>query len=175
MDHHRLTHYVVMGVSGTGKTSLARALARTLGYTFIEGDDLHPGTNIALMRSGTPLTDADRAPWLQLIADAVSEQHALGQGTVVTCSALKRKYRDVLRTASGKIVFVHLTAPREVILQRVTDRRGHFMPPALLDSQLATLEVPGDDEPHLSVDATGSCEEVLNAVMSRLPATPPYN
>ena len=132
---------VVMGVSGCGKSSLGATLAAALALPFTDADDLHPAANRAKMAAGQPLTDADRWPWLL----AVGAVLAKGAG-VVACSALRRAYRDRLREAAGPVQFLHLVAPREVIAERLAARRGHFMPLALLDSQLATLEplAPGE-------------------------------
>lgn len=138
------TILVFMGVSGTGKSTVAALLAGKLGWTFQEGDELHPDANIAKMAAGHALTDADRAPWLELIAEWIDERIAQGESGIVTCSALKRAYRDVLRRP--QVRFVHFTGSRQVLLSRLMRRQGHFMPPALLDSQFATLEEPGPDE-----------------------------
>ncbi|WP_022708348.1 gluconokinase [Paracoccus zeaxanthinifaciens] len=134
---------VVMGVSGTGKTSVGLALARRLGVPYLDGDDLHPAGNVAKMAAGTPLTDADRWPWLDEVARTLSESAPV----IVGCSALRRAYRDRLREAAGgPVTFFYLHGPRDVIAARMSGRKGHYMPPALLDSQIATLEPPGADE-----------------------------
>ena len=135
---------VVMGVTGTGKSTVAGLLAGALGWDLAEGDDLHPAANVAKMHAGTPLTDEDRWPWLDRVADWISVHTASGTPGIITCSALKRSYRDRLRGPG--VVFVHLDAPREVIAARLNARLDHFMPPALLDSQLATLEPLQPDE-----------------------------
>ena len=149
-----------MGVSATGKTTVAVQLAEELGCEFIEGDDLHPGRNIAKMNAGTPLTDEDRWPWLQAIAEKVAVKKFEGTSTVVTCSALKRSYRDVLRDAAPTF-FVHLHAPFEVLEQRMQHRTKHFMPAALLRSQFDTLEELGDDEAGAVVDVSPPIDEVV--------------
>ncbi len=141
---------VVMGVAGTGKSTVAGLLADHLGWEFREGDALHPPANIAKMTAGTPLTDEDRWPWLDKIAEWIDEQAAEGAPGIVTCSALKRSYRDRLRRPN--VIFVHIAGSREVIAARMAVRKDHFMPTSLLDSQLATLEAPGPDENVITVD-----------------------
>lgn len=136
---------VVMGVSGSGKSAVGGGLARELGLPLLEGDAFHPKANIDKMSSGTPLTDDDRWPWLDAIAAAI--RGAPG-GVIVACSALKRAYRDRLRAGAGKpVLFVFLDGSQETIAARLQSRKGHFMPPSLLQSQFATLEPPGKDEP----------------------------
>jgi gluconokinase len=137
-SRRRLKHVVVMGVSGTGKTSVGVQLAEELGCEFVEGDELHPRRNIEKMEQGVPLTDEDRWPWLQAIAELVAVRDFEGTSTVVTCSALRRSYRDVLRDAAPTF-FVHLHAPFEVLEERMQSRTKHFMPPSLLRSQFDTL------------------------------------
>jgi gluconokinase len=141
------TSIVVMGVSGSGKTSAAQELTRQLGWVFIEGDDLHPEANVAKMAAGIPLDDEDRWPWLRKIAAVIGEHEAAGTSVVLTCSALKRAYRDLLRDGHPSVWFAHVDVSREVLAERLAQRKGHFMPPSLLDSQLATLERLGEDEP----------------------------
>jgi gluconokinase len=150
---------VVMGVSGSGKSTVGRELADRLGVPFAEGDDFHPPANVAKMASGQPLTDADRWPWLRALAAWVAEHS--DSGGVVTCSALKRSYRDLLRSAADNVWFLHLAGDREVIAARLAVRGGHFMPPALLDSQFATLEPLDADEPGLVIDVSTPPEEVV--------------
>jgi gluconokinase len=140
---------VMMGVSGSGKSSVGMALARRMGWPFAEGDDLHPTANRAKMAAGIPLTDEDRAPWLDRIADWVHAQ--AGAGGVVSCSALRRAYRDRLRQADPDLRFVLIDPGRAELERRLGQRKGHFMPASLLDSQLATLERPGADEAALTL------------------------
>lgn len=136
---------VVMGVSGSGKTSIGEGLAAGLGMPLLEGDQFHPESNIAKMSSGTPLIDEDRWPWLDAIARAMRDAPG---GVIVTCSALRRVYRDRLRDGAGRpLLFVFLNGSKETIAERLAERKGHFMPPSLLDSQFATLEPPDADEP----------------------------
>ena len=160
-------HIVVMGVSGTGKTSVGEELAEELGCEFVEGDSLHPRRNIEKMEHGIPLTDEDRWPWLQAIADMVAVRDHEGTSTVVTCSALKRKYRDLLRDAAP-MFFVHLDAPFDVLEARMRKRTKHFMPASLLRSQVDTLEPLDDDEAGEVVDVSPALdvvvEEAVNAV-----------
>lgn len=162
------TCLVVMGVAGSGKSTVARLLADRLGRPMAEADDFHPEANIAKMRSGTPLTDADREPWLLSLRDWISEHDVEGRGTVVTCSALKRTYRDLLRGATARVRFVHLSGTREVIGERLAARSGHFMPPSLLDSQFADLEPLGDDEDGITVDVTAPPEQIADRVCAGL-------
>jgi gluconokinase len=153
----------VTGVSGSGKSTLAAQLAGHLGWAFIEGDDHHPAANIAKMSAGIPLTDADRWPWLQALADLVAANARAGVPTVLACSALRRCYRDRLRAGTG-LVFLHADGPAEIVRERIASRRDHFMPARLLDSQLAILERLGSDEPGVSVSIAGPPEEVLAAL-----------
>ncbi len=153
---------VVMGVSGAGKTTVGRELAKRLGVDYAEADEFHPPENIAKMSAGTPLTDDDRWPWLQAIAAWISD-HQQTSG-VVTSSALKRKYRDVLRTG-GEVFFVHLDGTRELIAERLAARKGHFMPPALLDSQIADLEPLQPDERGVVLDIDAEPDELVEAAV----------
>ncbi|MCX4910030.1 gluconokinase [Streptomyces sp. NBC_00878] len=157
---------VVMGVAGTGKTTIGPLLAQRLGVPYAEGDDFHPEANIAKMTAGTPLTDEDRGPWLDAIG-AWAHGRA-GLGGVVSSSALKRAYRDRLRAAAPGVVFVHLTGDRELIEDRMAHRQGHFMPTALLDSQFATLQPLQADETGVAVDVIGSPEEITDRAMTAL-------
>jgi len=143
---------VLMGVSGSGKSTLAKPLAARLGWPFQEGDALHPAANIAKMKSGVPLTDADRWPWLAAIGAWIDGQAAKGEPGIVTCSALKRAYRDRLREGRPFVRIVYLRGSRALIGARVAARTGHFMPPSLLDSQFADLQPPGPDEDPIVVD-----------------------
>ncbi|GHF16681.1 gluconokinase [Streptomyces morookaense] len=141
---------VVMGVAGTGKTTVGPLVAEALGVPYAEGDDFHPAANIAKMSAGIPLDDTDRAPWLDAIGDWARGR--AGLGGVVSCSALKRAYRDRLRAAAPGLVFLHLAGDRELIAGRMAARKGHFMTTRLLDSQFATLEPLGADEAGITVD-----------------------
>ena len=151
---------VVMGVAGTGKSSVAVPLAQQLGAAFLEADEFHPPVNVEKMTAGHPLDDSDREPWLDALVVAVREQHAAGHPVVMTCSALRRRYRDHLRRADPSMVFLHLHGDSQLILQRMQSR-DHFMPPILLESQLAALEEPDDDERHAVVDVTAPLADVI--------------
>ena len=158
-------HIVVMGVSATGKTTVGRGIAEELGCDFIEGDELHPSANIKKMSQGIPLTDEDRWPWLQAIAEMVAVRNHEGKSTVVTCSALKRAYRDVLRDAAPTL-FVHLEAPFAVLEKRMSQRTKHFMPTALLQSQFDTLEPLADDEAGVVLDVSVPLDEVIEEAVN---------
>ena len=158
---------LVMGVSGSGKTTLAAALAARLGYAFIEGDALHPESNIHKMASGIALQDEDRWPWLARVAASLRGKGD-APGVIVTCSALKRIYRDFIRARSDAPVFiVYISLERSVLVARLQERRGHFMPPTLLSSQLATLEEPQGDEQAVFVDGSLATEDQMALVLSR--------
>jgi gluconokinase len=161
---------VVMGVAGTGKTTIGPLLAARLGVPYAEGDDFHPPANIAKMSAGTPLDDADRWPWLDAIGHWAHGR--AGLGGVVSSSALKRSYRDRLRAAAPGIVFVHLTGDRRLIEDRMGHRQGHFMPTALLDSQFATLQPLEPDEAGVAVDVSGGPEEITERAVRALAALP---
>lgn len=152
---------VVMGVSGCGKSLIGSMLADRLGLPFVDGDALHPQTNIDKMAGGTPLTDSDRAPWLDAVGAALSDGDK-----VIACSSLKRAYRDRIRAAAGNAVFVHLSGDRSVLLDRVTHRPGHFMPATLLDSQFAALEPPGPDEDAVTVDIDAPPQAIVDAIIA---------
>ena len=143
--------WVVMGVSGCGKSAIGSALAGALGVPYVEGDDVHPPENVAKMAAGIPLDDADRAGWLDALRERIAAASDRGSGLVVSCSALKRAYRDVLRRGDPALRFAHLDGPREV-LERRMQRPGHFMPPSLLDSQLHTLQPLQPDEAGIVLD-----------------------
>lgn len=162
------THIVVMGVAGSGKSSVAVELQRRLGWPLAEGDDFHPEANIEKMSSGIPLTDEDRWPWLDLIADWTAEQDAASNSTIVTCSALRRVYRDRLRAAPGRTIFVHLVGTEELLAERMNARAGHFMPPALLPSQLATLEDLEPDEDGIVLDIAADIVTLANQAIAQL-------
>lgn len=156
---------VVMGVAGSGKSEVGQGLEHALGMAFRDADDLHPASNVAKMAAGMPLADVDRWPWL----DRVAAELAAGAPIVMACSALRRAYRDRIRAgAGGEVLFIHLDGPREMIAERLARRKGHFMPPALLDSQLATLEPPGQDELHLVADIAPNVPEVVAELVKRL-------
>ncbi|MFD4989360.1 gluconokinase [Streptomyces sp. NPDC058374] len=159
---------VVMGVAGTGKTTIGPLLAERLGVPYAEGDDFHPPANIAKMSAGTPLDDDDRWPWLDAIGAWAHRR--TGLGGVVSSSALKRSYRDRLRASGPGVVFVHLTGDRSLIEERMADRKGHFMPTALLDSQFATLQPLQEDEAGVAVDVSGTPEEIADRACAALAA-----
>jgi gluconokinase len=160
---------VVMGVSGSGKSTLGRALADALGWRFVEGDALHPTANIAKMAGGAALDDADRQPFLAAVARTIADQRA--HGIVVSCSALRRAYRDQIRAKAGEVVFVLPVLDRATLASRLAQRPDHFMPAALLDSQLAALEPPEDGEQFVVVDGTvttsAQVDEALAALRAR--------
>ncbi len=158
---------VVMGVAGSGKTSVGENLAAKLGYPFRDADEFHPSANIAKMSAGTPLVDADRWPWLDAIGTAIHD--AGSGGIVIACSALKRAYRKRIAARAGRAVtFVFLDASLETLRQRIGHRRGHFMPPSLLDSQLATLERPTPDEHAITVSVEPPLDQVVASVVAQL-------
>lgn len=159
---------VVMGVSGCGKSTVAGLLAGRLGWPFEEGDDLHPQANKDKMAAGHPLDDEDRWPWLDKIADWVDERLDAGESGLVTCSALKRSYRDVLNRRGTGVVFVYLAGSQETIAARLRARQGHFMPTSLLDSQFADLEEPSADEPEVRVDAGPPARVIAQNVIDGL-------
>ena len=166
-------HVIVMGVSGSGKTTIGQALANTLAFEFIEADAFHPDANIEKMTAGIPLSDDDRWPWLDALVDVVRERHDRGIGTVLACSALRRAYRDRLRTAvpQEESFVIALEADPETLRSRLETRRGHYMPASLLESQLATLEPLERDESGVTLDTTRPQElliaDALSAVRSR--------
>ena len=162
--------YVVMGITGSGKSTVGATLARKLGVDFVEGDDYHPPENLQRMASGIPLTDDDRASWLRALAARIREAHDAGTGLVVTCSALKRSYRDIFRAAAPELRFVFLNGPRALISERLAERRGHFMPASLLDSQLATLEEPAVDELAWAYDISESAQKIVDDIVTRTSA-----
>jgi len=159
---------IVMGVAGSGKTTVAQALAGRIGWIFQDGDAFHPASNVEKMRAGRPLTDDDRWPWLRAIAAEVDRTRAAGEHTIIACSALKRVYRNILIGQRTGVRLIYLRGSRELILQRLRGRRGHFMPPQLLDSQLATLEAPDADENAIVVDVEASVDAIVDAVIRQL-------
>ncbi|MCX4552035.1 gluconokinase [Streptomyces sp. NBC_01387] len=157
---------VLMGVAGTGKTTIGPLLSAALGVPYAEGDDFHPPANIAKMAAGTPLQDADRWPWLDAIGQWAHGR--AGLGGVVSSSALKRSYRDRLRAEAPGIVFLHLTGDRALIEERMAERKGHFMPTALLDSQFAALQPLEPDETGVAVDISGTPEDITERAVAAL-------
>ncbi|THV41703.1 gluconokinase [Glycomyces buryatensis] len=162
------TCLVVMGVSGSGKSTVARELADRLGWQMAEADEFHPEANIAKMRAGTPLTDDDREPWLRKLRDWITEHDEHGEDTVVACSALKRRYRDLLRESTARVRFVHLSGTGQVIGDRLAERSDHFMPPGLLGSQFDALEPLADDEDGTAVDVSGTPEQITDTALRAL-------
>ena len=164
--------YVMMGVCGSGKSLIGAELARELGVEFVEGDDLHPPENVKRMAAGIPLTDDDRHGWLMAIAARLREARRAGVGLVVSCSALKRRYRDLLRSAGDTDVrFVYLAGNRALIEQRMANRRGHFMPPSLLDSQFSILEEPSADERAWTCDIREAPARIVTDLKGRTAAS----
>jgi carbohydrate kinase (thermoresistant glucokinase family) len=159
---------VVMGVSGTGKTTVGSALAHFLGWRFQEGDALHPPENVAKMHAGIPLDDEDRAPWLRAVAARIDQWRERREAGIITCSALKRKYRDIIIGDRPEVRLVYLTAPPALIAERLAGRRGHFMPASLLESQLAALEPPGLDENALIVTVDAPVETIVERIAAVL-------
>ena len=159
-----------MGVSGSGKSRIGAAFARALGVHFVEGDLHHSPRNMERMASGIPLTDEDRQGWLHALAERLREAMYAGTGVVMTCSALRRSYRDLLRAEAGDLQFVFLRGHRALLAERLAVRRGHFMPASLLDSQLATLEEPSPDEDAWVCDIEESPEELVAALVARASA-----
>jgi gluconokinase len=161
---------VLMGVSGCGKSTVAALLAGRLGWDFEEGDELHPAANVEKMAAGQALDDEDRKPWLARLAAWIREHTEAGQPGILTCSALKKSYRDVLR--GDGVVFVYLAGTHDQIAQRLAARHGHFMPPSLLDSQFATLEPPAADENSITLEICASSSALADAVIDRLQLSP---
>ncbi|HZZ89856.1 MAG TPA: gluconokinase [Caulobacteraceae bacterium] len=163
----------VMGVSGVGKTTLAKALAERLGWPFKEGDELHPAANVAKMKAGHPLNDADRKPWLDAVGAWIDAWLAAGQSGVITCSALKRAYRDQLEFGRPQLTFVFIHLSEAETARRIEGREGHFMPPSLLASQFADLQPPDDDEPVAVVDGAEPIPAQVAAVVAFLGVVQP--
>jgi gluconokinase len=159
---------VVMGVSGCGKSTVGALLAGLLGWPFEEGDALHPAANVEKMAAGHPLTDEDRKPWLALVSRWIDQRLDAGGDGIVTCSALKRSYRDVLDHRHRGVLFVHLAGDRATLAARLAVRQGHFMPPGLLDSQFADLEPPAADEPAITLDVGPTPAELVQQLVDRL-------
>ena len=161
---------VVMGVSGCGKSTVASKLAERLGWSLAEADSFHSPANVGKMRSGTPLTDEDRWPWLDAIATWIDEQRAKGNSSVVACSALRRVYRERLSSGHDDVRFVYLRGDYDVIASRLAGRTGHYMPPSLLASQFQTLEEPGSDENPLVMDVERPIDEIVDAIAINIAA-----
>jgi gluconokinase len=160
---------IVMGVTSCGKTSVGEGLAKELNCSFVEGDRLHPASNIAKMSAGMPLNDADRWPWLEIIGKAMKAECDKGHGVVASCSALKKAYRQKLAEAAGRpITFIFLHGSRDLLAARMAMRKGHFMPTSLLDSQLATVEVPGPEEKALHLDVILPVDELIRRAKAYL-------
>lgn len=159
---------VVMGVSGSGKSTIAGRLADRLNWTFEDGDTFHPKANVEKMKAGHPLTDEDRWPWLQAIAAEIDRACAAGRPVIIACSALKRAYRDVLVHGRDDVRIVYLDGSRALIADRLEKRKGHFMPPGLLDSQFAALEPPGADERPLTVSIDGTVDAIVDDIIRQL-------
>ena len=165
------THLVVMGVAGSGKSTLAAALSKRLGWACAEADEFHPQANIDKMSQGIPLQDEDRWPWLEEIQAWMTDRARAGESTVLTCSALKKSYRQLLSQAEGRVIFLHLDGGADLIGQRMQGREGHFMPPTLLPSQLATLEALSQEEldaGSLRLDISQTPEQLVAAVVQAL-------
>ncbi len=159
---------VLMGVSGSGKTTVAKQLAGKLGWAYQEGDALHPKANVDKMHAGIPLDDEDRKPWLTLIAAWIDARLAAGEPGIVTCSALKRKYRDMIIGPRQGVQLVYLHGDKPVLQEHLAGRHHEYMPTTLLDSQLATLEEPHEDEHVIEVDVAGSIEHTVDEILRRL-------
>jgi gluconokinase len=160
------TAIIVMGVSGAGKTTVASRLAERLDRSFVEGDTLHPPRNVEKMKHGVPLVDADRIPWLNAIAARIDAARRAHEQIVVTCSALKRSYREILAAGHGDVGFVFLKGGKELIARRLKERGGHFMPPQLLDSQFAALQEPSADEPAIAIAIDPAPEQIVESIVA---------
>lgn len=161
---------ITMGVSGSGKTTVAEALAKRLGWSFVDGDAFHPQANVEKMRSGTPLTDDDRWPWLKAIAAEIARRRSANDRVVLACSALKRAYRDVLVDGQSDVLMVYMKGSRELIMSRLAPRQGHYFPASLLDSQFATLEEPDASEYALTIVVDKDVSEVVDEIVQALRA-----
>ncbi|MDY0882795.1 gluconokinase [Dongia soli] len=159
---------VVMGVSGSGKSTIARLLSKALGWEMREGDDLHPAANIEKMRHRIPLDDEDRRPWLAAIAQVIDTWRQEDQAGIITCSALKGSYRESLAAGRPEVCFIYLQGSKKLIQSRLAHRAGHFMPPELLDSQFADLEAPTGEERTVTVDISGTPEIIAEHILSKL-------
>jgi gluconokinase len=159
---------IVMGVAGSGKSTIAEKLAERMGWRYEDGDKFHPASNVAKMSAGHPLTDEDRWPWLKAIADEIDRACKAGEDVVIACSALKHSYRDILVHGRDDVRIVYLRGTQELIADRLAQRKGHFMPPELLASQFKTLEPPDPDENPLTVSIDASVEEIVDDIASQL-------
>jgi gluconokinase len=159
---------IIMGVSGSGKSTIARALANRLGFACEDGDSFHPQANVDKMHVGIPLTDQDRWPWLRAIASAIDRKAGAGEPVIIACSALKRAYRDILVHGRRDVRIVYLKGSRNLIARRLAGRRDHFMPASLLDSQLATLEEPASDEPAVTTDIDATVDAIVDDIVRQL-------
>lgn len=159
---------IVMGVSGSGKSTVAAALAERLDWPYEDGDKFHPRSNVEKMKAGHPLTDADRLPWLQAIAAEIERVGKSGRHLIIACSALKRSYRDILVHGRHDVRLIYLDGSRDLIAKRLTQRKGHFMPPQLLDSQFRALEIPTGDERVITVSIDASVSAIVESIMQKL-------
>jgi gluconokinase len=166
---------VVMGVSGSGKSTIADQLAKRIGWSYEDGDRFHPASNVAKMHAGHPLTDEDRWPWLRAIAAEIDRVCRAGEHAVIACSALKRVYRDILVHGRNDVRIVYLDGTQQLIADRLAKRKGHFMPPDLLPSQFRTLEPPGSDEDPVTVSIDASVETIVDDIVHQLGITPAGN
>jgi carbohydrate kinase (thermoresistant glucokinase family) len=160
---------ITFGVSGSGKTTVAEVLAKRLGWSFVDGDAFHPVANVEKMRSGTPLTDEDRWPWLKAIAAEIARRRTAKDRVVIACSALKRAYRDILVDGHPDVLLVHMKGSRELIMSRLAPRQGHYFPASLLDSQLATLEEPDASENALNILIDKDVDAIVDEIVQALP------
>jgi gluconokinase len=176
MDHelHKggICALIVMGVSGAGKSTIAEALARRLGWRHEDGDAFHPASNVAKMKAGHPLSDADRQPWLQAIADEIDRLSDLDEHVVIACSALKRAYRDILVHGRSDVRIIYLKGTQELIARRLAERKGHFMPAGLLTSQFMTLEPPDASENPVTASIDASVDAIVDDIVSQLRLSP---
>ena len=159
---------VIMGVSGSGKSPIGETLGQRLGWPYADGDSFHPPANVAKMKSGQPLTDEDRWPWLKAIAAEIERRRQLGEHIIIACSALKKAYRDILVHGRDDIRMVYLNGSQDLVADRIGHRKGHFMPPGLLDSQFATLEPPSADERPIVVSIDASVDLIVEHILQQL-------
>jgi carbohydrate kinase (thermoresistant glucokinase family) len=157
-----------MGVAGSGKSTIGEALSQRLGWRYEDGDSFHPAANVAKMSAGQPLTDGDRWPWLEAIAAEIERCRQAGQHIIIACSALKRAYRDILVHGRDDVRMVYLNGSHDLIADRLGHRKGHFMPPGLLDSQFATLEPPSPDERPISVSIDAPVDAIVDGIVQQL-------